>query len=228
VTTSTPPTHLGLVPDGNRRYAKKAGISKRDGYLAGAARAVEVIAWCREAGIRHVSAFGVSQENIARRPSDELCWLHEALVQFCEAAQTLPDVALHLFGEPTGLPDGVPGRDALIALQRALPPADAPLVVHVGANYSSGAEVAALLRAVETHGVTEVARAPGDFLLSAGVPPLDLVLRTGGQQRLSGFLPFQAAYAELWFTGTLWAELGRDEFLTALDWYARQERRLGE
>jgi undecaprenyl diphosphate synthase len=220
--------HLGLVPDGNRRYARKAGISKRDSYLAGVDRALAVVGWCREEGIRHVSAFGASYENFARRPSDELSWLHEALVRFCEAVSRLQGIALHVFGDAAGLPETLPGRETLIAYERTPRVADASLVVHVGANYSGESEVRALLRAVEAHGVAHVARAPGDFLLSAGVPPVDLVVRTGGQQRLSGFLPFQSAYAELWFTSTLWAEFERHELRAALDWYSRQERRLGE
>jgi undecaprenyl diphosphate synthase len=69
---------------------------------------------------------------------------------------------------------------------------------------------------------------PERHLLSAGVPAVDLVVRTGGQRRLSGFLPLQTAYAELWFTDALWSELTREAFHGALAWYAGQERRLGE
>lgn len=225
---SAPPRHVGVVPDGNRRYARKVGIPKRDSYLLGVERALAMVEWCRAEGIRHVSAFGASHDNFVRRPADEQHWLHEALVRFCEGAAALPDTALHVFGDATALPDGLPGRERLIAFERASRTGDAALTVHVGANYSSEWEVTALLRAARAHGVDRVAQAPGDFLLSAGVPAVDLVVRTGGQQRLSGFLPFQSAYAELWFTGTLWPEFQRDELDAALAWYARQERRLGE
>jgi len=95
-------------------------------------------------------------------------------------------------------------------------------------NYSAHAEVAAILAAVRVHGLDVVAPSPHEFGVSAGLPPIDLVIRTGGQQRLSGFLPLQTAYAELWFTDILWPEFERPEFLDALAWYARQERRFGE
>jgi len=225
---SAPPQHVGVVPDGNRRYARKIGISRRDSYLLGVERALATVEWCRAEGVRHVSAFGASHDNFARRPSDEQHWLHEALVRFCEGVTTLPGVGLHVFGDAAALPDSLPGWATLVAFERAPRVAGAALTVHVGANYSSESEVTALLRAARTHGVERVASAPGDFLLSAGVPAVDLLVRTGGQQRLSGFLPFQSAYAELWFTPTLWPEFQRDDLDAALEWYARQERRLGE
>ncbi len=225
---SAPPRHVGVVPDGNRRYARRAGISKRDGYLLGVERALAMVEWCRAEGIAHVSAFGASHDNFTRRPADEQYWLHEALVRFCEGVATLPGVALHVFGDAGALPDTLPGRETLVAFERAPRVDGAALTVHVGANYSSESELTALLRAAGAYGIEQVAARPADFLSSAGVPVVDLVVRTGGQQRLSGFLPFQSAYAELWFTATLWPEFRRDELRAALAWYARQERRLGE
>jgi len=67
------PDHVGIIPDGNRRYARRTWRAKEYAYLAAARKAVEVAGWCREAGVRHLSAFGVSQENIVRRPRDEVC-----------------------------------------------------------------------------------------------------------------------------------------------------------
>lgn len=156
------------------------------------------------------------------------CWLHHALLRFCRLMSERSDILLHVFGDPAGLPRAVPGRSEFIALaDHDLGSTDRP-IVHVGVNYSGQQELTAVLGAVRRHGAATVAASPRRFKLSAGVPPVDLVIRTGGQQRLSGFLPFQTAYAELWFTPTLWPELQYDEFLVALDWYARQERRFGE
>jgi undecaprenyl diphosphate synthase len=213
--------HVGIIPDGNRRFADRARIGVQQGYLLAADKALEVLGWCCDAGVRHVSAFGVSQENIARRPRDELRWLHAALVYFCECVVRLPDTGLHLFGDATALAPGVPERDELIRLQRDAEPAGS-LLVHVGVNYSCRAELEVMRRDGHVDGT------PDRFLLSANVPAVDLVVRTGGHRRLSGFLPVQTAYAELWFTDTLWPELTRDEFRSALVWYARQERHFGE
>jgi undecaprenyl diphosphate synthase len=219
--------HVGLIPDGNRRYADRARISIEQGYLAAADKALEVVAWCRDAGVGHVSAFGVSKENIARRPRDELRWLHTALVYFCERVVRLADTDLHLFGSAADLAPEVPAREELMRLQRTAE-SGGSLVVHVGVNYSGRAEIAAVLRAVRQRGFEQANGAPDRFLLSANVPAVDLVVRTGGHRRLSGFLPVQTAYAELWFTDTLWPDLTHDEFRSALAWYARQERHFGE
>jgi undecaprenyl diphosphate synthase len=212
------PAHIGIIPDGNRRYGRRVGIAVGDAYLVGAAKAVLAVRWCRLAGVRHVSAFGVSQENIALRSRAEVMVLHEALLQFCRDVGDLPGVALHLFGDAEGLPELITARTEFAAMQRRSPrPADC--VVHVGVNYSSRAE---LRRLTGVDGSNERS------LLSHGVPDVDLVIRTGGQRRLSGFLPYQTAHAELWFTDTLWPELDEKEFHRALEWYACQERRFGE
>ncbi len=222
------PAHVGIVPDGNRRYARRVGVEKADAYLLAARKAVEVVGWCTELGTEHVSAFGVSQENIALRPRDDVEVLHDALLVFCEEVRALPDVRLHLFGDVAGLPRDLRASPRLVALAEQTDTGAARLVVHVGINYSAQAEVAHVLRAVRAHGADTVAVDPADHLLSAGVPAVDLVVRTGGQQRLSGFLPLQTAYAELWFTETLWPEIGRPELEGAFAWYGLQERRMGE
>ncbi len=222
------PAHVGIVPDGNRRYAQRVGVSKGAAYRRAAEKAVEVIGWCADLGVHHVSAFGVSQENIALRPREEVEVLHHALLCFCETVASLSDVRLHLFGDIDGLPRDIAATPRLLALSERTDTVPARMIVHVGINYSAQAEVAQVLRAVRSQGTEMVALSPGDHLLSAGVPPVDLVVRTGGQQRLSGFLPFQTAYAELWFTDTLWPEITRPEFDRAVTWYGHQERRMGE
>src|SRR5262245_16929457 len=222
------PRHVGIIPDGNRRYARRHGLSKVEGYRLAACKALEAANWCLDAGIGHLSAFGVSQENIAHRTREEVRVLHEAVLYFCDEVREIPRVRLHVFGDAAALPDFVSGRMRLVELQETKDSSAAGLVVHVGVNYSGLAEMGAVLRAASQYGTEVVSRAAERFILSAGVPAIDLILRTGGEQRLSGFLPFQAAYAELWFTTALWPELTRDDFLVALDWYGRQARRFGE
>jgi undecaprenyl diphosphate synthase len=225
---SAVPHHLGVIPDGNRRYARRTGMSLEEGYLAGAAKALEGVDWCLEAGVRHLSAFGISRENIERRPMSEVDWAHRAVLCFCRAVRDRPDVRLHVFGDPSTLPPSLAERDEFMRLQENDDTADARLVVHAGVNYSAQAELTRLTQLARRRGLSTVEASPEEFTLSAGVPPVDLVVRTGGQQRLSGFLPLQTAYAELWFTPTLWPEIQREEFLAALAWFARQERHFGE
>jgi undecaprenyl diphosphate synthase len=222
------PFHLGIIPDGNRRHARVMQLTTDEGYQLAAEKALEVLQWCRAKRIAHVSAFGVSQENIALRPAAEIFSLHAALLHFCNMIPRLPATCLHVFGAPALLPAYIPARDRFIAMAKYPADHDVELVVHVGVNYSARAELDSLLKAVTDRGFDVVCRAPSQFTLSAGVPPVDLVIRTGGQRRLSGFLPFQTSYSELWFTETLWPAFTHNEFAAALEWYEHQDRRFGE
>ncbi len=220
------PRHIAVIPDGNRRYARKHALPPAEGYMAGARMALEFVRWCLDAGIEHLSGFGSSADNLALRPDEEARAIRAAVDWFCTESRAIPGVELRIFGhgdermaceEPRLRHDGTQTE-----------PAAASLVVHVGKGYSGRDDLAAVAAAVPRHGEEAVGRAPERFLLSADIPPIDLLLRTGGQRRLSGFLPLQTAYAELCFLDTLWAELTRAEFRDALEWYAAQDRRFGE
>lgn len=198
------PDCLAVIPDGTRRYARKEGLPVADAYRAGARTALAMVDWCLRAGIRHLAAFGSSRENVAHRPAEELLAIHAAVSWFCRQAGEMPDVTLRLFGDVERLPDWIPERRGLLEFLREDVPA-APLIVHVGVNYSATSTSVAVM-----------------------VPAVDLVLRTGGQQRLSGFLPLESASAELVFLPTLWPELTHAEFRRTLEWFATQDRRFGE
>jgi len=213
------PTHVAVIPDGNRRYARKHARSYAEAYMAGARMALEVVHWCLEAGVEHLSGFGSSADNLAQRPADEARSIRTAVDWFCTASRAIPGVELRIFGD---------ADEWLAGEQPRRRSEGTALVVHVARRYSGRDDLAAVAAAVPRHGEEAVGQAPERFLLSAHIPPIDLLLRTGGQRRLSGFLPLQTAYAELCFLDTLWAELTRAEFRHALEWYAAQDRRFGE
>ena len=217
------PRHLAVIPDGNRRYAHTHALSYADGYMAGARMALQVVYWCLDAGIEHLSGFGSSVDNLTQRPPEDGRTIRDAVDWFCREARAVPGVSLAVFGEPEGSAGLVTGGD-----RTTDGPASGRLVVHVARWYSGRHDVAAVAAAVPHCGAETVVREPERFLLSATLPPVDLLLRTGGQRRLSGFLPLQTAYAELYFLDTLWADLTADEFRGALRWFAAQERRFGE
>lgn len=216
------PFHMAVIPDGSRRWARQRGLSVADGYRAGVRTGLEVLAWCREAGVRHLTAFGSSQENLDHRTAEELVAIHAAVRLLCLEATGIPGVVVHVFGAPEKLPAFVPDRAMLRELALAEPPA-APLVLHVAVGYSARDDLAALAAAARAGG-ERVAREPQRYLRSACVPPVDVVLRTGARPRLSGFLPLQSAYAEIFFLPTLWPALRRDEFAAVLAWYAARDR----
>src|SRR5262249_27861461 len=162
IQAADPLVHLGIIPDGNRRHAREAGMSTSDAHIRAADKGAELVGWCLAAGIAHVSAFGVSQENIALRPRDEIYSLHIALLHFCNAIPQLSGAALDLFGDATSLPTYVPGRACFIDMSARSVDENAKLVVHVGINYSAQAEMRSLLRAVAEHGLDAVSRAPNE------------------------------------------------------------------
>jgi undecaprenyl diphosphate synthase len=106
--------------------------------------------------------------------------------------------------------------------------ARAPLDIHVAINHSADLDLVEVAAAGERRDRQPVATVPGRSLAPADLPPVDLLVRTGGQQRLSGFLPMQTAYAELFFTDTLWPELTHADLEAAFRWFALQDRRYGE
>lgn len=222
--------HLGIINDGNRRWAHLANQTYEDGYMAGACKGVEVVHWCLESGIRHLSAFAVSQENVSHRPIQEVNSAINATLLFCKEVRQIPEASLSIFGDVVALPETVLRRTELTKLLEEVPVdrARRALEVHIGINYSSQAELTTLLRSLQKEGVETISRAPRDFILSAHVPDIDLLIRTGGRQRLSGFLPLQNAYAELYFSNVLWPDFSREDFDKALDWFSRQERNFGE
>jgi undecaprenyl diphosphate synthase len=218
---------VAVIPDGNRRWAAQHGLTVRDGYRAGVRTGLDVVRWCLEAGVAHVSAFGSSQENLAHRSLEQVMAIHEAVRALCAEAADIPGVVVHVFGAPERLPASVPDRAELIRLAH-LAPRGGRLVLHVGVGYSATDELLALADAVRRLGVEAMEQDPHRVLSCASVPPVDLVIRTGARSRLSGFLPLQSARAELYFLPTLWPALTHDDFADVLARYAVHDRRPGE
>jgi short-chain Z-isoprenyl diphosphate synthase len=224
---SAGPWHVAVIPDGNRRWAALHGLTTADGYRAGVRTGLDVVRWCLETDVAHVSAFGSSHENLAHRSIEQVVAIHEAVRALCSEAADIPGVAVRVFGSPERLPASVPDRAELVRLAH-LAPASGRLVLHVGVGYSATDELLALADAVRRIGVESVAHDPRRLLCSASVPPADVVIRTGARSRLSGFLPLQSASAELYFLPTLWPELTHGEFTDVLARYAVRDRRPGE
>lgn len=178
-----------------------------------------------------MSVFGLSCENMERRPQKQLDALQEGAIQFCDMA-----IDSGLKVRPFGKLNEFEGKakykklyNRLRKLQ-SIPIAPDDFVIYVATNYSGQIqhELGEFMDQLYARGFEEVRRDPMRYLLSGGVPPVDLAIRTGGEQRTSGFLPFQMAYAELYFTPVLWADFDQHEFKKALAWYRRQTRNFGK
>ncbi len=225
------PRHIALTPNGNRRHARMENISFEDSYIRGAMRALEVAGWAQEAGVQHVTFFGLSCENMERRSDIEIDALQEGAIQFFDLAHE-SGVRMHPFGKIDAFADDPKYARLYQRLAKLREQVIGPdeFVIHVAANYSGRPEheLGRFMDALYSRGFEEVRQDPMKYLLSAGVPAVDLAIRTGGEHRISGLLPFQMSYAELYFTPVLWAEFEKANFDTALSWFKEQPRNFGK
>lgn len=225
------PNHVAIVPNGNRRGSALANISLNLAYRQGAARALEVVQCAKEIGIKHVTFFGLSVENLKNRRTMEIDALMDGALSFCDEAMER-GYSLHPFGfidEFAGVEKYEPLYKRLKYLREQYRPSDA-FTIHVATNYSGRPqhELEPLFEALNNRGFAEVRANVGRYLLSGGVPEVDLFIRTGGEQRTSGLLPFQSSYAELYFTPILWSDFSVQKFREAVHWFGRQSRNFGK
>jgi short-chain Z-isoprenyl diphosphate synthase len=229
------PRHIGLIIDGNRRWARQEGLaSPSDGHRQGAAHIWDALSWCQAAGIKHVTVFLCSAENLARREDAEVAALMEIIEQVLLRRIATADPAWRV--HVAGLVDMLPGSTAL-ALKDAVA-ADCPTGAHVtlcvgyGGRQEIVEAVRALLeeRAAAGLSLADVAGSvrPEDIarhLAGAGQPEPDLIIRTSGEQRLSNFLLWQGKDADLHFCDCYWPAFREIDFLRALRDFAARQRR---
>jgi short-chain Z-isoprenyl diphosphate synthase len=228
------PRHVGVILDGNRRWARSvslAGVSS--GRQKGADHIVELLAWCRQAGVEVVTLWLLSTDNLAR-PTAEA----GALLKIIEGAvRGLAAQGWHV--KPVGALDLLPAETARVFKDAAGATAAIPgLVVNVAVGYGGRREIADAVRSLlldhatrgasieELAEILDVKHIAG-HLYTAGQPDPDLVIRTSGEQRLGGFLLWQSAHSEFYFCDACWPAFRRADFLRALRSYAARHRRFG-
>ncbi|MDR3038639.1 MAG: di-trans,poly-cis-decaprenylcistransferase [Candidatus Adiutrix sp.] len=227
------PRHIAIIMDGNGRWAARRGLSRGRGHQAGAEPVRVVLKAARRAGVRYLTLYAFSTENRGR-PRDEVRGLFELLVQYLQAEG--PDlmaagVRLQAIGDTESLPEFA--RRALAAA-RELTAGNRDLTLTLALAYGSRVELtraAQALAAAAAAGRLDPADITADRLAAelwtADLPDPDLLIRTGGDMRLSNFLLWQCAYTEFYFTPTLWPDFGAEDFNAALAAYAVRERRYG-
>ena len=211
------PRHIGIIPDGNRRWADERGLPRGDGYTYGVEPGVRLLDLCRELGVEEVSVYGFTKENV-RRPSEQVDAFRRACVDFAERI-TAHGAALLAVGDT----DSPTFPDELRPMAAARTPGDVRLNLLV--NYGWRWDLQCAMRSGTPAATPPGALAPG--LGSAEVSRIELVIRWGGRRRLSGFLPLQCAYADLYVVDTLWPAMRPEEILDALSWYGEQDVTLG-
>ncbi len=228
------PKHVGVMLDGNRRWAKAAGADAAAGHRAGAANISPFLGWCEELGIEVVTLWLLSTDNL-NRPQHELTPL----------LGIIEDVVTELADErrwrinPVGALDLLPDATARTLKEAAAATRDVEgVLVNVAVGYGGRREIADAVRSLLQHhakegtSIEELATILdvehiAEHLYTKGQPDPDLVIRTSGEQRLGGFLLWQSAHSEFYFCEAYWPDFRRVDFLRALRAYAVRNRRFG-
>lgn len=212
------PRHVGVVMDGNRRWARAAGhLNPSVGHRSGADHVEDLLGWCDAWGIDHLTAYVLSADNIRKRSPEQVTYLFDLLAERVpELMRRASRWALHVSGDLDLLPAATAER--LVEAERVSADRQAHLTVAVGYD-GRGDIVEGVRRALVQHG-------PGidDDLITACLPggpvkEIDLVIRTSGELRLSGFFPWQTSGAEIYISPKLWPDFGAEDFAEALRHY---------
>ena len=232
-TSSTLPRHVAIIMDGNGRWAKERHLPRVAGHRAGVEAVRRITRAARALGVEALTLYAFSSENW-RRPEAEIGDLMGLLRLYIrsDVAELVADnVRLRILGDHRRFPP-----DVIQLLDDALArtAANTGPILAIALNYGAQAELArAARRLAERAAAGEIDPAAIDAeaieaeLETRELPPLDLLIRTSGEQRLSNFLLWQSAYAELLFVDTLWPDFGPNDFCAAVDAFARRQRRFG-
>ncbi|QLQ40530.2 polyprenyl diphosphate synthase [Micromonospora robiginosa] len=233
------PRHIALVMDGNRRWARQNGFQDAGiGHRYGAEHLDEVLGWCRELGIHHVTVFLASVDNLRKRDAGEvdnlLRMIEEVIIRRLAGPASVWQV--RTAGRVDVLPDST--RHALKSAEEATRDKNAAFHLNIAIGYDGREEIVNALRSL-LDAERQAGRSLDDVaqqlsadqiathLYTSGQPDPDLVIRTSGERRMSGFLLWQAAYSELYFCDVYWPGFRKVDFLRALRSYSARERRLG-
>jgi short-chain Z-isoprenyl diphosphate synthase len=233
------PEHVGLIMDGNRRWARQMGMADLSlGHKYGAEHVEDVLSWCETVGIKHITVFVCSTENLQRRGDAEVTFLMQVIEQVLANQLAMPDTRwqVHIAGTLDVLPDATARalKDAVEATRTCATGAHVTLAVGYGGReevieamrellYERAAVGESLADLASTLTVDDITQ----HLYTAGRPDPDLVIRTSGEQRMSNFLLWQSAYSELYFCEAYWPAFREIDFLRALRSFAARERRYG-
>ncbi len=221
------PAHVGLIMDGNGRWAKKRLMPRSFGHKAGMNAMIELADAAADMGIKYLTVYTLSTENFAR-PAEELEGLFNLIRgYFTSNVKKLykRGAAVKVIGDLSVLPQDV---QALLQDGENGSPKGASFTLIFAINYGARTEILrAVNKAAESGKKLDFAQFES-LLYTSGIPDPDLIIRTGGEKRLSNFLMYQAAYAELYFTDVLFPDFDKKEFEKAVEEYSRRERRFGK
>ena len=223
------PKHIGIIMDGNGRWAAARGLPREEGHRRGTERSKEVIEVATELGLKALTLYAFSTENW-RRPSSEVSTVMKLLEWYLkkEIEKLMKnDVVFRTIGDFSRLSEHIQN---IIKETEEKTASNKGMILTIALSYSGRNEILRAVRRVIASGIDADSLTEEVFesyLDTAGVPAPDLIIRTSGEMRISNFLLWQAAYAEFYFTDTLWPDFSKDEFLLAIQDYQRRDRRFG-
>ncbi len=222
------PQHIAIIMDGNGRWAKQRLLPRTSGHVKGANNVETIVNHCFKKGVKVVSLYAFSTENW-KRPEKEINKIFDILGKFLiKYAKTLVknQVRLTFSGDISKLPSSL---YELCVKRVEETQYFSKGIVNIALNYGGRQEILMACNELLKEGKQEITLE--DFeskLYTRGLPDVDLVVRTSGEQRISNFFLYQSSYAELYFTDCLWPDFDKKELDKALDWYAHRHRRFGE
>lgn len=223
------PAHIGIIMDGNGRWAKQRGLARSAGHDAGSEAVRRIVTACRKIGIKSLTLYAFSRENWSR-PKEEVSFLFGLLVDFLGKELTSlqeNNIRLNIFGDKSGLPFAArKALDYVIGKTRG----NTAMQLNLALNYSGREEIITACKKFVAAGGDINELTPellSDYLYSAGQPDPDLIIRTSGEYRTSNFLLYQGAYSEYYFTPVLWPDFEEKDLFEAIESYAGRTRRFG-
>jgi tritrans,polycis-undecaprenyl-diphosphate synthase [geranylgeranyl-diphosphate specific] len=227
---------LAIIPDGNRRYAQKNNIAVEQAYLEGFRKSEEVVRWCGDSKVKTLTYWALSLDNFSKRSSDELGLLFRLMKSHAQRvldSQVYKDnnVTVKFFGKRELLPAEL---DKMFSkVEDMYPERKTGLVLNMGIAYSGRDELLNAVQRLASDIASDKVRANSltesefeKYLYLSESP--DLLIRTGDSHRLSGMMPWQTVYSELFFSPKLWPEFSKDDFDAAVEFYDSTERKFGK
>lgn len=217
---------VGIIMDGNGRWAKARGLSRSEGHKAGAKVIKEVIETLGDLGVGYVTLYAFSTENW-KRPKEEVDGIMNLLYGYLRRMHELKeeyDLSIRFIGDKSPLPEKL--RKKCIELEEMSK--DYSHILNIALNYGGRDEIVRAVNEAIKEGCNPVTEADiSRHLYTADSPDPDLIIRTGGDLRISNFMIWQSAYSELYVTETLWPDFGRDEVIKAAEAFYKRKRRFG-
>lgn len=231
------PTHVAIILDGNGRWAKKRGLPRNIGHLKGCDNVEPVCRAAYDLGIKYVTMYAFSTENW-KRPEKEVNELMRLLAKYMKDAMKLSvknNMRVRIIGDKTGLSEEL--RELITELEE-LSAGFTGLQLQIAVNYRGRNDIVRAFKKILLEAdkkektistiIEELSeKAVSSNLDTADIPDPDLMIRTSGERRLSNYLIWQLAYAEFFFTDTLWPDFGKNDLTEALDFYKNRDRRFG-